>query len=122
MGYNTTVVVLNDALQAIAEDSEFGNKLKDAISVVNSVPAYRPSSVLDVSAMGHANAATVIETHHADYLQAVAVGGNMGVNLGYAGYYDLWNQPVEMLKCLAEQHGYTLRKKSTKRTRREPIK
>ncbi len=77
MGWNTTVVLLNDALHEIAEDPEFGKRLADAVSLlaVNKGP-------VDVSAHGrrsiHCNAATVIETHHADITVHVAVGQNYG--------------------------------------------
>lgn len=35
MGFNTTVLVLNDALGCIAEDAEFGKKIADAVSALN---------------------------------------------------------------------------------------
>lgn len=77
MGYNTTVVVLNDALDIIAKDPEFGAKLADAIARVS-----RKSGPIEVAASSgrsiHCNAATVIETHHADYEVLVSVGGNIG--------------------------------------------
>jgi len=84
MGFNTTVVVLNDALHDIKEDKEFGKKLADAISH-RSVT----KDGVDVSAGSHMNAARVIETHHADGLEAVLVGGNCGEDLGYIGSWQL---------------------------------
>lgn len=76
MGYNTTVVVMNDALGEIAEDTEFGKRLAAAIQQVQrgkpvDVPAYGKRGI-------HCNAAIVIETHHADHEVVVAVGGNDG--------------------------------------------
>jgi len=77
MGYNTTVVVLNDALDVIASDPGFGKRLAQAIMAVS-----RRSTPVDVAAHGdksiHCNAATVIESHHADYDVLVKVGGNRG--------------------------------------------
>lgn len=73
MGYNTTLVVYNDALDQIAKDPEFGKKLANAISRVG---AY--GEPVDVSAGNHANAARVIESHHADTSTIVAIGGNDG--------------------------------------------
>lgn len=84
MGYNTTVLVLNDALNDIAEDPQFGSKL---MAAVNKAVCY--GGGVDVSACGHVNAATVIETHHADSYHTVLVGGNMGHSLGYAGHYSM---------------------------------
>lgn len=77
MGFNTTVVILNDALSEIREDAEFGRKLADAIQNM------RPNSApINVSAnglrIGHCNAAQVIETHHADHDVTVIVGANTG--------------------------------------------
>jgi hypothetical protein len=75
MGYNTTVVVLNDALAEIEQDPDFGKKLARAIRLAS-------RGLQDVSAHGKhcmfANAAQVIETHHADYDVLVKIGGNTG--------------------------------------------
>jgi len=76
MGYNTTVVILNDALGAIAEDPGFGARLADAIRL-----AARGQQV-SVAACSerciYSGAATVIESHHADHDVLVRVGGNRG--------------------------------------------
>jgi len=77
MGFNTTVVILNDSLGDIESDLEFGRRLASAIQQVN-----RHNSPVDVAAHGKrsisCNAARVIETHHADYDVFVRVGGNTG--------------------------------------------
>jgi hypothetical protein len=77
MGWNTTVVVLNDALDFIENDPEFGRRLAQAIVRCHS------SGPMDVAAHSsrggiHCNAARVIETHHADCTVKVEVGGNTG--------------------------------------------
>ena len=74
MGFNTTVMVLNDALGEIAEDAEFGKRLASAIMNARvgksvSVPAYGMHGI-------HCNAALVVETHHASHDVLVSVGGN----------------------------------------------
>lgn len=79
MGYNTSVIVLNDALNDIEHDPEFGKKLSRAVIAAASGPSFRQPWDLDVSARGHCNAASVIETHHADQTTLVSFGGNMGV-------------------------------------------
>lgn len=73
MGFNTTVVVLNDALDQIAKDPEFGKNLVDAI-----MRRRRDGEYVTVPAGNHCNAAEVIETHHADYDVLVRIGGNTG--------------------------------------------
>ncbi len=78
MGYNTTVVVLNDALSFIETDPDFGKNLVRAILQVH---RGGPVDVAAHSSKGgiHCNAATVIETHHASQDVLVKVGGNRGV-------------------------------------------
>ena len=119
MGWNTTVVVHNDALSAIAKDQEFGKNLSDAIVAMPydgktiGVPARDDNCI-------HCTAAEVIESHHADQIIALAVGGNYGVKLGYAGQWPLMKDTKEaklhMLKILASGLGYDLHKKPKKRT------
>ncbi len=108
MGYNATVVVMVDALHDIRRDTSFSERLAQAITNVSAF--HKP---LDVSAMNHINAATVIETHHADRLVPVLVGGNTGLKIDM--YLPIsWNNgnPEEaLLRSLAEKLGYRLSKK-----------
>lgn len=73
MGFNTTILVRNDALKDIARDRDFGSKLASAIAETSTT-----NKAVEISSGGHSNAATVIETHHADYTAIVAIGGNTG--------------------------------------------
>ena len=73
MGYNATVVVMVDALDQIEKDPDFGKKLSAAILKVGCY-----GKPVDVSAGYHVNAATVVESHHADQDVYVKVGGNCG--------------------------------------------
>ena len=115
MGFNTTVVIHNDALEDIAGDPDFGKNLKSAIL---SIGTRRVDRMEDVHAGHHCNVCEVIETHHADQVVAVAVGGNMGVELGYAGSWREMGtedaDKVAMLKTLALNLGYNLHKMPTK--------
>jgi len=104
MGFNTTVVVLNDALHEIEKDLTFGKKLVDAIRCRERGVLYR-----QVSSNGHCGVATVIEEHHADEMIAVAVGGNTGLVLGHCGSYA--TSMEQMLKNLATEMGYRLVKR-----------
>lgn len=120
MGYNATVVVMNDALEEIARDPEFGRKLKYAIlalSLGDDPKTGRPYRETNVSAGYHTNAAVAIETHHADYAVVVSVGNNQGSVLGYAGSCD--SDKEQVLRHLADKLGFSLRKKpQTRKTKR----
>lgn len=79
MGYNTTVVVLNDALSFIEDDAEFGKRLVQAILEAGTSGRKKVTVAARSSRGGiHCNAATVIESHHADHTVFVKVGGNFG--------------------------------------------
>ena len=116
MGFNTTVVVSNDALHTIAKDPDFGKNLAKAIQSIGC----RTDESIGVSATDglaiHCSAAEVVECHHADDLVAIAIGCNGGTELGYAGRYNILHkenkdeQKIEMLRNLAESLGYTIRK------------
>lgn len=106
MGYNTTVVVMNDALHEIREDKDFGRKLYDAVTML-SLEVGKPQHV---SAGCHGNAATAIEQHHASGHAIVAVGGNTGTVIGHA-FCDQ-DQKLAIIKQLAGSMGYTVRKKA----------
>lgn len=72
MGFNTTVLILNDALNEIETDPDFGKNLVAAIQKACDGKQHY------VSAGNHCNAATVIESHHASYDRIIKVGGNSG--------------------------------------------
>lgn len=110
MGYNATVVVMLDALHEIEKDKDFGSKLSRAITEANSRNEKR-----DISSGCNANAATVIETHHADHLVPVLMGGNYGYPIKdvYMSYSE-YNDEEKLLKRLAEKLGYRVSKKPSK--------
>jgi hypothetical protein len=107
MGYNTTVVILNDALGSLEEDDGFGKRLAAGIRALQS------SRPRDVSIGGHVNACHVVETHHADQMVPIMVGSNYGWPI--EGTYVSWrgsNEEIELelLQQLAKKHGYGLRR------------
>lgn len=118
MGWNTSMIVLNDALHMIEEDTQFGANVAKAVRQLNmrGVSKYRP--ILDVPAISpsgnsiHANAASVIEQHHADYTVLVAFGGNTARSLGHVGGYRSTDEDI--LRALADKMGYRIVKKAAK--------
>jgi hypothetical protein len=105
MGFNTTVVILNDTLHDIERDPNFGKHLSDAVLTKGQSKdrVYCPHQV------------RIVETHHADDKHLIAVGGNTGVDLGYVGNY--LSEPHQMARALADMLGYRLVKKTTKNKR-----
>ena len=75
MGFNTTVVILNDRLGDIEKDEGFGKKLVQAISSL-SIPEEHRRHVPGL------HGTTVLETHHMDVVVSVDVGGNTAVVVG----------------------------------------
>jgi hypothetical protein len=118
MGYNTTVVIMNDALEDIRKDPNFGENLVQA--VLESV-RYRTTElddrgfhhIVDIPAGNHANAGHVVESHHADGTHLVQVGGNLGQSILYTWGWNI--KPEELLKRLADKHGYRLVKKTERK-------
>lgn len=109
MGYNTTVVVINDALDQIAKDPQFGANLARAIRQKAGV-----RSRIDVESGNHCNAAHIVETHHADQTVLVSVGGNLGIP--HLTHHE-WNHhepegQVSLLKAWADKLGFDLVKKA----------
>ncbi len=112
MGWNTSAVIMNDALHDIAKDKDIGEKIMRAAQTLHG-----RGEPVDISAMNHCNAITLIETHHADSLIPILVGGNSGKLLPGTGLH--WNVSEEefevtLLLQLANRHGFHLRKKPKK--------
>jgi hypothetical protein len=110
MGWNTTVLILNDALHEISHDPDFGKKLESGILRVGG-----RGEATDVCAGNHVNAVRVIESHHADDTVVVKVGGNIGYVMGatYGGRESPLNDEV-LLRVMADKLGFKLVKKNYK--------
>lgn len=108
MGYNSTIIVMNDALYEIANDPKFGTRLTRAIQ---SLSVVKNGQGVNISAGMHCNAATAIESHHADGNAIIAVGGNCATVLGMTfGTHHEEEDRLIILKQLAQSLGYSLRK------------
>lgn len=101
MGYQTTIIILNDAEHEIERDENFQKNLHQAII---QFPLGRRSRI-DVPIGYHANACQVIAQEHADVMELIAVGGNSGRVIGRGSCY---NSNHTLLRRLAAEHGYRL--------------
>ena len=110
MGFNTSMIVLNDALGEIEKDPDFGLKLGNAIGRLSG--PHLPHGI-DISAGPNVNAATVIETHHADFTTLLAFGGNcvsfLQSSYGYRHNDEAFQ--VRLLHEWADKLGYEVKKK-----------
>ena len=105
MGYNTTLVILNDALDAIEKDPTFGNSIAKAIRSMGKKSIMR----VDISSGYHFNAAHVVESHHSNETSFVTVGGNLGVCRAIApGWEGTSEDQKAMVDNWAEKLGYKL--------------
>lgn len=113
MGFNTTVVFLNDGLHHIEDDEDFGKKLVDAIR--NFRKGDRFNNVIFADKGG--NVAEVIAVEHADHSIMVLVGGNSGTVVDpYACGFNHHEEKAQIvaLQSLADKLGFKLTKKKTK--------
>lgn len=77
MGYNTTIVIYNDALHSIKDDKNFGSTLYDAI--IENYRSKQKETFFTSFGNGSQTAGQVIEQHHADQNVLIEVGGNTGI-------------------------------------------
>lgn len=113
MGNTAIVTIQTDALHIIENDPEFGKRLVSAIHKQHgdSKPSFFASSGKSSSSAGE-----VIEVHHNDSAVMVISGGGTAYPFGYVGWHDLASpeKKVEALKRIAEDMGFSLRKKPAK--------
>lgn len=107
MGYNTAVLILNDAAHNLKTDPNVGEKLYNAMG-----EAQRGKPV-DFSIGNHGNGGLVMPSRHADDIQVIAVGQNYMSSLANIYYVDM-TDPVELTKRVADSLGYRLVKKAAK--------
>lgn len=100
MGMNTAMIVRNDFLHEIKEDPKFGEKVWTAI-------AYNGNEQR-MPYLGEGF--SVLPSSHADYIQVVAIGGNIIRRLGIGGGYRAADEDI--LRNLADSMGYRLVKKT----------
>ena len=113
MGFNTGVLLLNDAIGNIEKDPvDFQKNLFRAI-----FHDFRKNDTpVDFAIGNHVNGGTVFHMRHADSTGIYALGGNYVTLLGNHWSYSHHTPEAKLaiLKELADQMGYTLHKKKAK--------
>lgn len=110
MGFVSAIVINNDLLSDIADDKDFGEKTSRAILSLT----FRAPECSIFSGPGVA--ATAVACHHASTGVPIIVGGGTF----YKAIRDIHlsensqDLELELLKNLAEKHGFNLHKKRSK--------
>lgn len=112
MGYNTTLMVLNDAIHEIDKDPA-GWWAKTKKVMAGSIGRGEGESY---GFGNHANGFRVVAQDHADIVNVIAVGGNYAAILGrvYNGNQAIHDPEgqLRLLREIAAQHGYGLVKRN----------
>lgn len=115
MGYNTTVLILNDALSRIKSDPE---EFVESLCRMAGSGKSTGDSPIDFH---RASQSGVIQTHHADSTAIILVGGNSATVLG-THYGWRHNEPefqIQCLKWVLRDLGHEVRKMPPQRLERE---
>lgn len=75
MGWNTTLLVMNDGLEQLDRDPDAGKKIAEGI-MRHDMPRYESTNSIGIG--NHLNMVQVIASQHADQTQILAVGQNLG--------------------------------------------
>lgn len=109
MGFNSTVLVLNDRLGEIERNpEEFVKGMLNTISRIG---------CSDESGDFYVGQSTVMSCAHADTVTVLAVGGNCSTILGHVyngGVHHTEEAQVSILRVLADKYGFRLVRKSKK--------
>jgi hypothetical protein len=110
MGFNSTVMILNDRMSEIEADPEaFVREMLDGINRIG-----YPYDHVDF----YPGQSTVMSCVHADMTTVLAVGGNHSTKLGQfynGGNHHTVEHQVLLLRKLADKYGFSLRKKPKKK-------
>lgn len=117
MGFNSLVLILNDAMDSIDRDpAAWWEKVK---SMLMTPPPYRPRYGGDMDGTfgfgSSANGFQAVHNEHADTVGIYAVGGNCTTQLGLvsnSGRHSREVDQVQLLRELALRLGYDLRMKA----------
>jgi len=110
MGFNSTVLILNDRLSEIEREPErFVKEMVYGIHLSG-----RPEDQVDFSP----GQSIVMSCEHADRVTILAVGGNCATIMGKfhnGGHHHTKGDQESLLKMLADEYGFRLVRKPKKR-------
>ena len=105
MGFNTSLLVMNDGLDQLAKDPLAGAKIANLVSEMS----FRPERVQYTGIGNHANLVQGIACTHADDTQLLAVGQNLGRHVN--GYrFAPETQDLDLMAAFLRDHGYKVSK------------
>jgi hypothetical protein len=99
MGWNTTMLILNDHLSSIENDSDFGKRVASGVRQMGG----SPTTPIEI------RGGLLIESHHADHCVPILVGGNYGWLVEKC--FVRWSSSdpeKQLLEALAKKHGFDL--------------
>jgi len=110
---NTIVIVRNDGLSDIANDTRFGKNLANTVEVFASKGGISgpENRTMDFAAGNHGNPAGVVATFHADTGVVLLAGGNIGTVIGHrhgAWRFEHDDVKLQLLSVAAHNLGYRL--------------
>ena len=101
MGFNSTVLILNDRLHEIENDQDFGKKVADGIREFGYANKYNKTYITGQT--------EILSCQHASENAIIAVGGNCGTQLGTVfGTHHKEEDKLDIVKQLAEELGFKL--------------
>lgn len=118
MGYNSGIIILNDALDQIEKNPlQFTQRVVQAIREQGG--HLKAGKVVDIAVGNHGNAAGLFHMAHADEHIAYLIGGNTSRALPDANTIIPRNRDekevdIELLKKMADAAGFRLSKKPKK--------
>ncbi len=119
MGYNSGIIILNDALDQIEKNPlQFTQRVVQAIREQGG--HLKPGKIVDIAVGNHGNASGLFHMAHADEHTAYLIGGNTSRPLPEARtiiprHRDEKEVDIELLKKMADAAGFRLSKKPTKK-------
>jgi hypothetical protein len=108
MGYNTALLILNDAADGLRTGGEVAHNIYSAMFHSRR----EGERATDFGIGSYPSGGSVLPSQHADHVQIVAVGGNYikPVTTIWNGWRDMADD-TKLLKAMADSMGYRLVKK-----------